>query len=87
MIKSKLNVIYNNAREAKEVVTEHETKADMARYFNWLVSKGHKITHVEHEYIFNDSELLLERAAKALGDGHELAQLIQQHLSNLKTSI
>jgi hypothetical protein len=41
MIKSKLNVIYNNAREAKEVVTEHETKADMARYFNWLVSKGH----------------------------------------------
>lgn len=87
MIKSKLNVIYNNAREAKEVVTEHETKADMARYFNWLVSKGHKITHVEHEYIFNDSELLLEKAAKALGDSHELAQFIHKHLENLKSSI
>jgi hypothetical protein len=87
MIKSKLNVIYNNARAAKEVVTEHETKADMARYFNWLVSKGHKITHVEHEYIFNQTELLLQAAAEELGDEHTMYHLIQQHLSDLKSNI
>lgn len=87
MIKSQMNILYNTARESRVVVMEHKDKADMDRYLNWLVSKGHKVTHIEAEYVFSQTELLLQSAAEELGDEHPMYHLIQQHLSSLKSSI